>query len=54
MKESLEKIINRLLLPNYPWIKDFEIKVHTFSPGMGGPKKIGFETYEVIYNVTHE
>ena len=52
MKESLSKIIYKLILGKYPWIKDFEIKVHTFSPSIFGPKKIGFETYEVIYNVT--
>jgi hypothetical protein len=53
MKEALSKIIYRLILGKYPWIEDFDIKVHTFSlPSMGGSKKIGFETYEVIYNVT--
>ena len=51
MKESLEKIINRLLLPKYPWIKDFEIKVYTFSPVVSNSKKIGFESYAVIYDV---
>lgn len=51
MKGSLEKIINKLVVSKYPWIKDFEIKVYRFSPSMNGSKKIGYETYEVIYNV---
>jgi hypothetical protein len=25
MKESLEKLIRRVVLPKYPWIKDFEV-----------------------------
>ena len=54
MKEALSKVIYRLVLRKYPWIEDFEIKVHTFNPSMGGSKKIGFETYEVIYRITHD
>jgi hypothetical protein len=27
MKESLEKIIRRVILKKYPWIKDFDISV---------------------------
>lgn len=54
MKEALSKIIYKLILGKYPWIEDFDIKVHTFSPSMGGSKKIGFETYDVIYTVTSE
>lgn len=51
MKESLSKIIDKLVIGKYPWIKDFEIKKYTFSPVAGNSKKIGFESYAVIYNV---
>lgn len=39
-----------MILGQYPWIEDFEIKVYTFRPGMAS-KKIAYQDYEVIYNV---
>ena len=52
MKEALDKLINKLVLPKYPFIKDYEIIVDTFRPSLGGSKKIGSEVYRFVYNVT--
>ena len=49
MKEGLEKIIRKIILPKYPSIKDYEIEVNTFRPYIGGGKKIGYEVYRVNY-----
>jgi hypothetical protein len=54
MKESLEKIIKKLLLRKYPIIEDFEIIVDTFRPPIGVGKKIGHERYRVNYFVTRD
>jgi len=52
MKESLDKLINKLVLRKYPFIVDYEIKVDTFRPGLGGSKKIGSEVYRFEYTVS--
>jgi hypothetical protein len=52
MKEALDKLIKKLVLSKYPIIKDYEIKVDTFRPGLGGSKKIGSEVYRFEYNIT--
>ena len=52
MKVALNKLINRLVLPKYPFIKDYEIIVDTFRPSLGGSKKIGSEVYRFEYTVT--
>jgi len=52
MKESLDKLINKLVLRKYPFIEDYEIKVDTFRPSLGGSKKIGSEVYRFEYTVT--
>ena len=52
MKEALDKLIKKLVLRKYPFIEDYEIKVDTFRPGLGGSKKIGSEVYRFVYNVT--
>jgi hypothetical protein len=52
MKEALDKLIKKLVLRKYPIIKDYEIKVDTFRPSLGGSKKIGSEVYRFEYNIT--
>jgi len=56
MKESLNKLINKLVLRKYPFIKDYEIKVDTDKlsslKALGGRKKIAFERYKIIYIIT--
>lgn len=52
MKVALDKLINRLVLPKHPFIKDYEIIVDTFKPNLGGSKKIGSEVYRFEYTVT--
>jgi len=52
MKEGLEKIIRKIILPKYPFIKDFDINVSTFSPAIGGSKKIAYQKFRVIYYVS--
>jgi hypothetical protein len=52
MKDALDKLIKRLVLRKYPFIKDFEINADTFRPVMGRLKKIGVEKFIVIYYVT--
>jgi hypothetical protein len=52
MKEGLEKIIKRIILPKYPFIKDFDIKVSTFSPTIGGVTKIAYQRFTVVYYVS--
>jgi hypothetical protein len=52
MKESLDKLIKRLILRKYPFVEDYEIKVSTLKLGIGNPKKITSETYTVAYTVT--
>ena len=49
MKEGLQKIIGRIMLPKYPFIKDYEISAVTFRPPIGDGKKIGYERYRVNY-----
>jgi hypothetical protein len=52
MKEGLNKIIRKIILPKYPSVKDYEIEVHTFRPPIDGSKKIGHERYWVKYFLT--
>jgi hypothetical protein len=52
MKEGLEKIIKKIILPKYPFIKDYDINVSTFSPAIGGSKKIAYQKFRVIYYVS--
>ena len=52
MKVLLDRLIKKLIIGKYLFIEDFEIKVDTFRPGLGGSKKIGSEKYIVIYYVT--
>jgi hypothetical protein len=42
MKESLEKLIKRLILPKYPWIKDFTVTLN---------KDNGLSFYAVRYYI---
>jgi len=51
MKEGLEKIIKRIILPKYPFIKDFDINISTFTPPFG-VKKIAYQRFRVNYYVT--
>lgn len=51
MKDALDKLIKRLVLRKYPFIEDYEIKVDTFRPVVGGSKKIGSEVYRFEYTV---
>jgi hypothetical protein len=51
MKESLNKLINKLVLSKYPFIKDYEIIVDTFRPFVLNSKKIGSEVYRFEYTV---
>jgi hypothetical protein len=56
MKESLDKLIKRLVLRKYPFIEDYEVKVDTNKlsslKALGGHKKIAFERYKIIYILT--
>jgi hypothetical protein len=52
MKEALDKVIKRLLLRKYPFIKDSEINVNVIRLGFGNPKKLVSEKYIVTYTVT--
>lgn len=40
-----------MILGQYPWIEDFEVKVWTFGPALGGSKKISFQDFAVVYSV---
>ena len=52
MKDALDKLIKKLILQKYPFIENYEIKVDTFKPSLGGSKKIGSEVYRFEYTVT--
>ena len=52
MKVLLDSLIRKLIISEYPFIKDFEIKLDTFKPKIGKFRKIGVERYTIIYNVT--
>jgi len=52
MKEALDKLIKKLVLRKYPFIKDYEIIVDTFRPFALNSKKIGSEVYRFEYTVT--
>jgi hypothetical protein len=51
MKEGLEKIIKKIILPKYPFIKDFDVEISTFTPPFG-LKKIAYQRFRVIYYVS--
>ena len=52
MKVLLDKLIKKLIIGEYPFIRDFEIKTDTFKPKLGKFRKIGVERYTINYTVT--
>jgi hypothetical protein len=57
MKDSLDKLIKKLVLPKYPIIKDYEITVDVYKPTLplaGGKKKIASEHYTVSYDLSSD
>jgi hypothetical protein len=56
MKVLLDKLIKKLIIGEYPFIEDFEIKVDVEKiirlKKLGGGKKIALEYYTINYTVT--
>ena len=52
LKNGLEKLINKVIIPKYPWIEDFDVSVHTDRHPLSRSKKIVSEKYTVIYFVS--
>jgi len=51
IKILLDKLIKKLIISEYSFIKDFEIKLDTFKPKIGKFRKIDVERYTIIYIV---